>query len=83
MEEDTNATSIIDFNEIETLLYNGKSIHTVALDNEQAEKVPIIEVEAEGLNLDSFPQKDVNIFIVVLMIQSNRHAWLIIRLHEI
>lgn len=48
-----------------------------------AEKVPIIEVEAEGLNLDSFPQKDVNIFIVVLMIQSNRHAWLIIRLHEI
>lgn len=35
MEEDTNATSIIDFNEIETLLYNGKSIHTVAFDNEQ------------------------------------------------
>ena len=37
MEEDTNDTSIIDFNEIETLLYNGKSIHTVGLDNEQGE----------------------------------------------
>ncbi|KAK2426995.1 hypothetical protein QL285_025609 [Trifolium repens] len=60
MEEDTNSTPILDADEIESMLYNEESIPIIGLDNEEGELAPTIGLEEGRLNLDSFPQEDVN-----------------------
>ncbi|KAK2370307.1 hypothetical protein QL285_083366 [Trifolium repens] len=61
MEEDTNSTPILDANEIESMLYNEESIPIIGrLDNDEGELAPTIGLEDGRLNLDSFPQEDVN-----------------------
>ncbi|KAK2403589.1 hAT dimerization domain-containing protein / transposase protein [Trifolium repens] len=60
MEEDTNSTPILDTNEIESVLYNEELILIVGLDNKEGELAPTIGLEKGRLNLDSFPQEDVN-----------------------
>ncbi|GAU50474.1 hypothetical protein TSUD_282520 [Trifolium subterraneum] len=60
-DEDTNSTPILDANEIESMLYNEESIPISGLDNGEGELAPTnIGLEEGGLNLDSFPQEDVN-----------------------
>ncbi|WJX65243.1 hypothetical protein P8452_49925 [Trifolium repens] len=61
MEEDTNSTPILDANEIESMLYNEESIPIIGrLENDEGELAPTIGLEDGRLNLDSFPQEDVN-----------------------
>ncbi|GAU34631.1 hypothetical protein TSUD_394220 [Trifolium subterraneum] len=59
-DEDTNSTPILDADEIENMLYNKESIPMFGLDNGECELAPTIGLEEGGLNLDSFPQEDVN-----------------------
>ncbi|WJX57552.1 hypothetical protein P8452_43100 [Trifolium repens] len=57
----TNSTPILDANEIESMLYNEESIPIIGrLENDEGELAPTIGLEDGRLNLDSFPQEDVN-----------------------
>ncbi|XP_058757670.1 uncharacterized protein LOC131630946 isoform X2 [Vicia villosa] len=59
MEEDANTIPILDTNEMENILYMGESIPIIGSDKEGEEALNK-GVEEEGLNLDSFPQENVN-----------------------
>lgn len=82
-EEHTSATPILDYKEIESLLYNEESIPKVGLDKDEDinREARTKGVEDGGLNLDSFPREDVDTYSgdvdpFVYGLRGETHAWL-------